>query len=62
MAELNAYRWALWNAIRAYIGEEMCLNNEKEIKARLGRLNKLSLKHEILEVRQENDKFAAKMK
>lgn len=62
MAELSAYRGALWNALRAYIGEEMCLNNEKEIKARLGRLEKLALKHEILDVRQENGKFVVKMK
>ena len=62
MAELNAHRGALWTALRTYIGEETRTNNEKAIKARLARLDKFSLKHEILEERQENDKFVVKMK
>ena len=62
MAELNAYRWALWNALRTYIGEETRKNNEKAIKARLVRLEKFSLKHEILEERQENGRFVVKMR
>ena len=62
MAELNAYRWALWNALRTYIGEETRQNNEKAIKARLWRLDNFSLKHEILEERLEDGKSVVKMK
>ena len=62
MAELNAYRWALWNVLRTYIGEEKHLNNEKVIKARLWRRDNFSLKHEILEERLEDGKSVVKMK
>ena len=62
VAELNAYRGALWNVLRTYIGEETRKNNEKAIKARLRRLDNFSLKHEILEVRQENGTCVVKMK